>query len=184
MISMSIIMGHRHTEQGFTIVEVVVTLSILALFLALFFTMYMTSMSQSKSTVTKAAADDIAQTNLRKISSKTTIPSTTNACDGTTSGSGNENNATLNTALLPDAATNTDPMAGSEVTMVAYTATPPANTIVAEPLTDTGLPATTTQRLLVMYPRGCYSSMPAKIISIVVYGPTDSDQVVHEAYVN
>lgn len=177
-------MGHRHEAFGFTIVEVVVTLSILSLFLGLFFVMYMTSLSQSRSTIIRAAADDIAQSNLRKVANKNSIPSSTDVCDNTTTGSTNPNNAAINIALSPDAATNTDPMAGSEIAMVAHTATPPANTIMAESLNNTGLPASTTQRLLIVYPRGCNTSMPAKILSIVTYGPTDSEQVVHAAYIN
>lgn len=177
-------MGHRFRDQGFTIVEVVVTLSILSLFLGLFFTMYMTSQSQSRSTIIRAAADDIAQSNLRKIANKNSIPSSTDVCDNTTAGTANPNNAAINMTLSPDSATNTDPMAGSEISMVAHTSTPPANTIMAESLANTGLPTSTTQRLIIVYPRGCNTSMPAKILSIVTYGPTDSEQVVHASYIN
>lgn len=177
-------MLYSHRVKGFTIVEVVVTLGILSLFLGLFFVMYMTSQSQSRSTIIRAAADDIAQSNLRKVANKNSIPSSTDVCDNTTTGPSNPNNAAINMSLSPDSATNTDPMTGSEITMTAYSTTPPANTIMAESLTNTGLPPSTTQRLLVVYPRGCNSSMPAKIISIVTYGSTDSDQVVHAAYIN
>ena len=179
-------MKHR-VDAGFTVVEVVVTLVIISLFLTLFFQLFLVSQSQRVAVIQRAAANDIAQSNLRKITAKTQVvdASPSAACDGTTSGGGNPNNLIFSLSLnvnsgsiiATDDSTN---FPGAPAWGVdASTPTKPAK----EPITGTGLPtATTKQTLRVSYPRGCTTLMPAKIISIVTYGSGES--VVHAGYVN
>lgn len=165
-------MGHRQGDSGFTMTEVLVAITILGLFLGLFFQIYMASSSQSRNTVLYAAANDIAQSNLRKIIDRgSELP----LCDATTTGTGNENNSVLNPALNPDASTNTDPHTGSSI--------PWTTDLVRESTAKTGLPESTTQELFVIYPFDCNSYMPAKVISIVTYGSSIGQKAVHEAYV-
>lgn len=171
----------NQAERGFTIIEVLATMVILTVFLTLLFQLYATSLSQRILVMRRAAANDIAQSNLRKITTKSQVaaisPSAT--CDNTTSGNGNANNGVLNTNI------------GTNAGSIIVT-DPDGNTVTPEwgsggsvsprqSLTDTGLPASTTQTLLVAYPRGCTSLMPAKIISIVTY---DSESVIRADYVN
>lgn len=165
----------ERAEGGFTIVEMLITLVILGLFLGLFFQLYMTSQAQRAAVIKYAAANDIAQSNLRKITAKSQLPASV-LCDNTTNGSTNKNNGVLNTTL--DANTGsvivTEPDGDS--------ATPEwGSTLAKESITGTSLPSTTQQTLLVSYPRGCSGLMPAKIISIVTY---DAESVAHAQYVN
>ncbi len=154
-------------EEGFTVIEMVVTMVIMALFLTLFFQMFFSSQSQQTSVFHRATANDIARTNLRKISSKTTV--TLPACINTSS---SPNNPLANSSAT-----------GSIVATDTSGGTPTWSTagLSAESLDDTELPPGTTQTLKVLYPRGCASAMPAEIISIVSY---KSETVSHAAYIN
>lgn len=159
----------RHTEEGFTIAEMIVTLVIMSLFLTLFFQMYFTSTSQRAAISTRATADDIALTNLQKITKKANIPSSTTACSSTT---GSPNNPLVNSSAT-----------GSIIATNASGGTPTWATagLGAESLTGTALAGGATQVLKVLYPQGCAVGSPAEIISIVSYG---SETVTHASYVN
>ena len=175
-------MVDNRTDAGFTIVEVVVTLIIMSLFLTLFFQLFFTSESQRVAVMQRAAANDIAQSNLRKITAKSQI-STINAsavCDGTTNGSGNKNNGILYKSLGANSGSTIITEPDGDATTTEWT-TNNANIPAKESLSKTNLPVSTTQTLIVAYPRGCNALMPAKIISIVSYG---SESVVHAGYVN
>ncbi len=150
------------TERGFTVVEMIVTLVVMSLFLTMFFQLFLTGESQRVAVVRRASANDIAMTNLRKISAKSLIPVATTACDAVTVGGGNPNNLLLNSSA-----------AGSTIAWSV--------SLVAESTTGTSLPSGTTQVLAVIYPRGCSVSMPAKIISRVTYG---SETVSRAAFIN
>lgn len=173
-------MTGRKMDAGFTIVEVIVTLVVISLFLTLFFQLFLVSQSQRVAVLQRAAANDIAQNNLRKISKKTQIPAA-GACDPSTAGASNKNNYLRNPTL--------DPSAGSIIVAEddGDINTPQwgvgAGIPTKESIAGTGLPiATTKQTLLVSYPRGCTTLMPAKIISIVTYGAGES--VVRAGYAN
>lgn len=168
-------MGHQK-ETGFTIAEMVVTLVVLSLFLTLFFQLFLLGLSQKKIVILRATANDIAMNNLRKITTKNLVPSA-NACDSTTNGSSNKNNATLNPDLNVDGATGSSIIgqaSGSDTTLAP-------TSLKAEQLTGTNLPSSTIQTLYVIYPQGCYPQNPAKIISTVTYG---TETVTHATYVN
>lgn len=169
-------MGYKRVEHGFTITEVIVTLGVLSLFVILLFQLYTMNVSQSRSTMLYAAANDIAQSNLRKISAKNFIPPATTACDDTTDGAGNPNNGAKNSALNPDPTTNVDPATGSEISW--------SSSLTPESINNTTLPSSTTQELRVVYPVGCNPNMPARILSIVTYGTESSQKVVRSEYVN
>ncbi len=178
-------MVKQRVDAGFTIIEVIVTLVIISLFLTLFFQLFLVSQSQRVAVMQRAAANDIAQSNLRKITAKnqvTTI-SPSAACDNTTSGSGNKNNGLLYAGLGANSGSVivTDSPAPEWIGSTQWNAS--SSTIPAkEDLTNTNLPASSTyQTLLVSYPRGCTGLMPAKIISIVTYG---SESVARAGYVN
>lgn len=132
-------MRAKDRSNGFTVIEVVVTLTIMGLFLALFFQIFSTSQQQELSTLRLAAANDLAQTNLRKITKKNQISPAAAACSASND-------------LTQDANA-----AGSDITFTAETTLPPS------------LPSSTQQQMKVQYPQGCDISMPAKIISIVTY---------------
>ncbi len=155
-------MGYREAETGFTIAEMIVTLVVLSLFLAFLFQAYMLSSSQKNSAVFRTVANDIAQSNLRKIIKRADIP-TTGACDDSL-GTGNTNNLLRNV--------------NAPGTVFASGSSWPSP-LAPESLTGTILPSSTTQSLTVIYPQGCNSLMPAKILSTVTYG---SEVVVHATY--
>jgi len=145
----------RHTEQGFTIAEMIVTLVVMSVFMGLLFQMYMAGISQQTAVARRAAANDIAITNLKKIVART---SSLLSSSGVTCKSSNDMTSGSYTG-------------GSTITFTG------------ESLTGTGLPPspTTSQTLKASYPRGCGSTMPIMIESKVTYG---SDSVTHVSYVD
>ena len=168
-------MGHQKMQRGFTIAEVLVTLGILSLFLALFFQTYMLSMSQKNTVILRAVANDIAQSNLRKISTKADIPSS-GVCDNSPGGS-NQNNVQINSNAPGSVfarGTAADPAPSGEPN-------PWTGNLAPEQTSGSGLPASTVQSLSVLYPKGCNSAMPAEIISTVSYG---TESIVHAIYIN
>lgn len=184
-------MGHQRTQGGFTIAEVLVTLGILSLFLMLFFNTYMLSFSQKNATILRAAANDIALSNLRKITQRSDIPTTARPdtiCDDTNNGVTNRNNVQRNTALK-------DSIAGTYIasgTFADPTSSPDGvpwqgSSLAAESLDESTLPklpSTTIQKLSVVYPKGCTLPMPAKIISSVTYQSGNREEtVVYVSYV-
>jgi len=166
-------MSHRDVEAGFTVAEMVITLVVLSIFLMLFFQLYILGLSQKSVFILRATANDIAQNNLHKIINKASIPAD-DACDATSSGSSNPNNATLNADLNSDGAT------GSIIGTASGSTSTFPSPLAPESLTGTGLPTSTTQILSVIYPQGCYDQNPAKIISTVTYG---TETVTHATYV-
>jgi prepilin-type N-terminal cleavage/methylation domain-containing protein len=163
-------------QSGFTVAEMIVALVVLSLFMTLFFQLYMVSESQRLSVVRRAAASDIAMTNLKKITNKTLIPAGTAGCDNVTNGVGNPNNMLLNPALNP--ATG-----GSTIATNVSGNTPTWGTagISVESLTGTYLLPSTTQVLKVLYPKGCNNAMPAQVTSTISYG---SVTITRSTYVN
>jgi len=161
----------HHEEQGFTVVEMVVTLVVVGVFLGLLFQTYMAGLAQQSAVTKRAAADDIAETNLRKITSRSSSLLSSITC---ISSGANKNAVTSDTDIT------------NETTGVAPAA---VTNLFKEPdssLKTAGLsPGQTKQTLRVLYPRGCSDpSMPMLIISTVTYGSGASDKVTHASYVN
>lgn len=156
-------MGVVSNQRGFTVVEMVVALVVLSIFMLLFFQLYMSGESQRVAVVRHASANDIAMTNLQKISAKSRIPAGTPACDDTTVGSANPNNLILDPSET----------AGSTIDW--------SGTLVQEDISGTALPSSAVQRLAVIYPRGCDLTSPVKIISTVTYG---TETVTRAAFVD
>lgn len=173
-------MGAISDQRGFTITELVVSLVVLSIFLMLFFQLFMSGESQRLAVIRHASASDIAMTNLQKISARALIPTGTTECDETTVGSANPNNLVLD----PGEETE-DPTPGSPIATNATNGETTPTWITAnlspESLTGTNLPASTVQRLGVVYPRGCDFANPVKIISTVTYG---SETVSRAAFIN
>lgn len=160
-------------EQGFTVIEMVVTLFVMSLFLTLFFQTSFSSQTQQVNVARLAAANSISQANLNKLSSKALIPSGTPAC----SASGSSENNPLANASAQGSIIATDSASGDP----AFKWDSPTVNMSPEPLTNTPLPSATVQTLRIMYPQGCLATAPVKIISTVTYG---SETVTHAAYIN
>ncbi len=149
--------GKKHTEtDGFTIVEVLVTLVITVLFLTTFFSLYMSMESQRIATGRRALASNIAYSNLSKVTDRSTVVAAA-ACDASTSG--NVNNLSINSSAT-----------GSNITSL----------ITTEPTTGLGNP--TTQTVRAFYPRGCAAGMPIKIQATTTFG-NPAESVVHATYI-
>jgi len=149
-------------ESGFTVIEVVVALIVMSVFLTLLFQLYMATQSQHLSAVQHAVANDIAQSNLRKINTRASIPASTPAC------------APGVTQIIASNESGSHPKWTGDGT--------PSSGLAKESLSNTSLPSTgVVQKLTVNYPRGCDPAMPARITSTVEYG---TETVVRATYVN
>jgi prepilin-type N-terminal cleavage/methylation domain-containing protein len=138
----------NNTEGGFTIVEVLVTIVITALFVTMYFSAIITNSTQQGAITQRAAANDIAITNLKKISTRTSPLLSTVSC-------GPSNDLTATT-----------PGGGTTIDLNTY-----GGGADYEPLTGTTLPSLTTQTLTIKYPRGCIPAAfaPIEVVSTVNY---------------
>lgn len=155
-------MDMRVSETGFTIVEVIVAVVIIGLFAGLFFQTFFSNTAQQTTVVQRAAADDIALNNLKKITGRDSPLLASISCS--TAASNNPNNLTINSSA-----------AGSTITFTA------------EPTTGTSLPSAATQAMVALYPRGCTpaDSVPIEIKSTVSFStPHGTETVTRAAYVN
>jgi prepilin-type N-terminal cleavage/methylation domain-containing protein len=149
--------------QGFTLVEVIVTLGVVSLFITLFFQLYLTMESQRLYVARQAYASDVANTNIHKVSARpaalTQAVCTSNAAD--------MDLTTGNPATKP----------GLDITQYGYTLE--SNTTVRQ-----SLGSTATQALVAYAPAGCtnFDSNPVKIVSSVTFG-TNGDKVVHAVFI-
>ncbi len=151
--------NNHKSNSGFTVVEVVVTLAISALFLSLFFEMYLAAESHRLGVARRVTASDITYSNLRKITSRSTVTGSA-PCDTNTTA--NQNNLMINEAA-----------AGSNISSL----------ISPEP--TTGLNGGVDQIVTAYYPRGCDPNMPIKIEATTVYGTNSpQERVVHASYIN
>lgn len=158
---------HQATS-GFTIIEVIVTLALTSLFLTFFFQMYLAMESQRIGVARRAQASDLAYSNLRKFTSRPSIP-----CD-----------AASMDLTAADGATKTGLLIGDETNM----STPSAYGFIAEPTSDTSLlGGSVRQSVRAFAPRGCtgtnFTDNPVKLESTISYG-TKGDKIVHAIYVN
>lgn len=166
-------MGAQRMESGFTVIEMVVTLVVLSLFMLLFYQLFMSADSQRLLVIRRAAANDIAQTNIDKITSKSSV--TLPSC---VAGAGSPNSLTDNVNAAGSVIATNDT---SDATNYPSRSWPNAGLGNPESISGTTLPTSTVQKMIVIYPRGCTVGMPAKIISTVIYG---TDSASHAVYVN
>jgi len=154
--------NHKHME-GFTIVEMLVTLVLAGLFLVFFLQMFRASSAQQMSLVRQAAANDIAKSNLSKFPRTSTItPAYT--CDTNTTVASNTNNLMINpnaagTVILNNSSANREPSTDSTPNLV--------------------------QEVRAYSPMGCLTTgSPVKIVSRVTYGFTGQQgEAVYATYV-
>lgn len=134
-------MVDHNREDGFTIVETVVALVLMTIFLTLLFQLFFSTQYQQAMVKRRAAAQEIARSNLGKITSS-------------------------NTVVLPVCSSANNTLANKDASgsVISW------NTLKAEPLTSTPLPKNTTQELRVFYPFGCGVNKPIQIVSNVKYG--------------
>lgn len=78
---------NNHPNDGFTIIEIIVTTVILTIFLILFFQSYMVLESQRIILARSTAADQLATTNLRKVTSRSGIVANNISCVAGSNGS-------------------------------------------------------------------------------------------------
>lgn len=160
--------NHNSGAHGFTIIEVIITLMVTALFLTLFFQMYLAMESQRVGIARRALASDLAYSNLRKFTTRPTI-----TCD-----------AAKMDLTAADASTKTGLLLGDETNV----ATPSAYGFLAEPPAATSSLGRKVQQTVKAYaPQGCsgtaFTDNPIKLESTITYGP-NRDIVVHTTYVN
>ena len=151
------------TQQGFTIIEMIVTIVVAALFFTLFFQVYVVLESQRVLVARQARASDVAYSNLRKFTAR---PAGL-ACDSSMDLAAN-NNATGK--LLGDQTNTTNSSAYG---------------FIAEPTSVTrALGTNATQTVLAFAPSGCtnFANEPIKIVSTVTYG-INGDKVTHASYI-
>lgn len=163
-------------ESGFTVVEVVTTLAIMGLLLTFMFQTFFVGQSQQLTTARFAAANDLAQTNLRKITNKTQIKSgivDSNNIDNANCNSLND--VTGVSTYTPSPAPATNPIGAPDHSTRLHLDNGADVDSVSSPL-----PLDTNQYLYVRYPQGCDIAMPAQIISVVTYG---SETITRTSYV-
>lgn len=153
-----------HT-QGFTIVELIVTIAVTSVILIMFFWAYVTSMYQRVNVARQAAASDIAYSNLKKFTTKPII-TCDSSMDLTTSG----------------AETKTGKLLGDD----SNATTTSAYGFIAESpdAMKKKLGSGASQKVVAYAPDGCasFSSRPIKIESVVTFG-INGDKVSHVSYV-
>lgn len=151
----------RGYSAGFTLVEAVVTLTILALFLTLFFQAYQGILSQQGLLRKRTVADMIATSNLRKF--------TVRPLKGA---------AALNCSDIPST--------GSGL-KIGDSLNPSLSTTYNFQLEDASKLPGSTQEVYVSAPYGCdaprFSQLPLKIVSVVTYDTASGARVVHASYV-
>lgn len=155
--------SHKTAQQGFTIVETVVTLVVLSVFLFSLFQTYMVVESQRLSVARQARASDIAYSNLRKVAARPT-QLTIQVCN-------------TNAAQMDLTAANPSAETGLDITQYGYALEP-----VASVKQDLGSNAT--QTLVAYAPAGCTNLLtsPIKVVSTVTYGYL-GDKVSHARYI-
>lgn len=169
-------MGLNRDTSGFTVIELVVTLAVMSVFLLLFIQTFVAGETQRGEVAKRSAAADIAAANLNKISSKAAlldrVPTLFSAskCNSNSNVEANANNVELSSSAGAIIATDRSGVSPTWATAGLTKET-----------TLRGLPATTTQEIRVLFPRGCDPDSPVTVVSIVTYG---SEEVRRATLVN
>lgn len=135
---------NANNAAGFTIIEMVVSLAIVALFLLFFIQLFLTTESQRISTLRRTTASDIAYSNLRKFASRPALACNT---DMDLSATANAPGTIISTPTYSFTAETTPGVLGTGVTQVVRAYAPSGCT--------------------------AYNANPVKIISEVTYGTNE-----------
>ena len=151
-------MKTSYDSSGFTIVEVVTTMAVMALFLTFFFQLYITMEKQRIAVLRRTTASDIAYSNLHKFPSK---PAGLTVCDS----------VKMDLIAYPNAP---GLILGDET----------SSTYGFVPESSKGLGANVKQSVVAYAPRGCanFATMPVKLVSKVSYG-VDGEEAVRASFV-
>ena len=178
-------MSWRKRQTGFTIVEVTVALGILAMFLTIFFQLWLTIESQRVLVLQRAAAHDIASTNLNKYTNKSSI--NTVGCNSTNdlTVTANREDANFRGTRL----TSFDPSEnGDGKVRVKETVTAPLPAEVAADASESDRlnpKKGTLQSIYVFYPRGCDGTSPTGVRSVVEFSHGSlEEKVEHVIFVD
>jgi type II secretory pathway pseudopilin PulG len=148
-------------SEGFTVVEMIVTIVIASLFLTFFIQMFRASSNQQQIVFNQSIVNDIAKSNLDKFPSTSGL---TYTCDTNPSVAANTNNLAIRadapgTTLLQDSSPNKE--------------------------SDPGYLGVLNQTVKAYSPLGCAVNNPVKIESRVQFGPPDArDEVVYATYIH
>lgn len=156
------------SDAGFTVVEIVVTLVLTAVFLTLFFQMYMIMEWRRIAVARHATASDIAYSNLRKFVARPTV-----TCD-----------AAKMDLTASDASSKPGLVLGDETN----NPTPSAYGFVAEaPAATQSLGSNVTQSVRAYAPKGCgtptFTDTPIKLEATVTYG-NPTNKVTHVIFLD
>ena len=151
----------RGDERGFTIVEMIVSIVVFAVFFGFLMQAFLTAQSQRIRVDRNAAANELAASILHKYGSVAQLPGAINAttCDNISTGSANPNNIIKNKNAV-----------GTEIT-------------IAQDLPEhTSLPPVpkTKQQAFVLYPQGCAPGMPIMVKAVITY---NSEAVTRATYI-
>lgn len=155
-------MGNTSSE-GFTVVEMIVTIVIASLFLTFFIQMFRASSNQQQIVFNQSVVNNMAKSNLDKFPNSAGF-STPYVCDPSTNTSTNTNNQAIRpsapgTTLLNDSSANKE--------------------------ADPGNVGVLSQSVKAYSPLGCAANNPIKIVSTVQFGPPDArDEVVYATYIH
>lgn len=161
----SVLHKNMTANEGFTIVEIVVTMAVISVFLIGIIQAYLLVDSQRLRLSQQALASDIAYSNLRKFTNR---PSALTSCD-----------SSMDLVANPNA---TGKLLGDQ------TNTPTSSTygFVAEPTSVTQpLGSGAKQTVVALAPAGCanFLTSPVEILSTVTYG-NNGVKVQHASFVN
>lgn len=102
----------RKQEEGFTMVEMIVSVIVIALFMTTFYQIFRVNESQRVLLAQRTAADNIAQTNLNKITSVTGLP----ACGASNDLTVNANSTGSDVTFTAESTSGTSLPSGSATT--------------------------------------------------------------------
>lgn len=149
-------------SEGFTVVEMIVTVVIASLFLTFFIQMFRTASNQQQIVFNQSVVNAIVKSNLDKFPASAGFD-TPYVCDTNPSTTANVNNLAIRsdapgTVLLDDSSTNREP--------------------------DPGNIGELNQSVKAFSPFGCGAEKPIKVVSSVEFGPPDArDEVVYATYI-
>ena len=150
----------NRTQQGYSLVEMLVAIMLITIYVALFLQIYITNERQRNMTQQRNSASLIAYSNLRKITNRAQIPSGAPfACNTAT-------DSTATNLTVKSDAIGADLIAGGIV---------PPETVPASL-------KNVSQYLYVTYPQGCAADLPARIVSKITYG-NPTQEISHATYV-
>lgn len=147
-------------SNGFTIVEMLVTVVLAGIFLTFFLQMYRATNAQQQSLIRQSIANDIARSNLAKFPIALSV---TNA----TCNNGRVNTNDCGASGMPQCDSIGTSANSTNNLKVRKDAPGTSITLAAEP--DPGTLGAITQSIRAFWPQGCGSNVPIKVTSSVEY---------------